>query len=108
MRFDHHCTISREMEADEFDEWGNPVAVEALRIYSGLCQVYDDETLLKQIADGDKSLIGRSAIRLQYRPQTPPKQGDMIGASFNGEIRTGMIEAISNLAHYPRLQVRWL
>ena len=108
MRFDHHCTISREMETDEFDEWGNPAEVEAMPVYSGPCQVYDDETMLKQIADGDKSLIGRSAVRLQYRPQTAPKQGDTVGAVFNGETRTGMIEAISALAHYPRLQVRWL
>lgn len=110
MRFDHYCTISRpDIEDVPTDDFGNPVdAPDRVMLYKGRCQVYDDETVLKRMVSGDQSLIGRSAVRLQLRPQAAPLQGDDIEAVFNGARRTGEVEAVSSLAHYPRLLVRWL
>jgi len=110
MRFDHHCTITRRSATEGgYDEWGQPIeVVESVTVYEGACQVYPDEVAMKRLVSGDASLIGRSPVRLQRRPQAAPKQGDRFEATFNGVTRRGEIEAIADLSNYPRLQVRWL
>lgn len=110
MRFDHRCTITRRSATEGgYDEWGQPIEdSDEVTIYDGACQVYADEVAMKRLVSGDASLIGRSPVRLQRRPQVAPKQGDGITAAFNGVTRRGEIEAIADLFDYPRLQVRWL
>lgn len=111
MTFDHWCHITRGPDVDgrDPDDFGQPIGeIEALSVYGGRCQVFDDEVALKRVTTGDESLIGWSSVRLQTRPPVAPKKGDRVEAVFNGVTRRGQVEAISALTHYPRLRVRWV